>query len=216
MKEEDLYKPVADFIRREFDCFVVGVKKGISLGTIDVVGIRYVMGDFGGEAEVIGVEVKPEGATFLKAIGQALGYSVMTDRCYLAVQKKYGRHASQTEKDVAAQLGVGLIEVGKQRNCRVVVSSPRQQPMRAHKLSLVNKLGYVECVVCGCLFEPKSVRSSRDRSNITDAVREKKPFRYWLMALAEQRGDARRKYVYDRRHICMDCIAALGGFSKQN
>jgi len=214
MKEEDLYKPVAEFIRKEFECFTVAIKKGISLGMIDVVGIRYVMGDFGGEAEVIGVEVKPEGATFLKAIGQAHGYSVMVDRSYLAIQKRFGHTLSQTEKDIAAQLGVGLIEVGKGRNCRVIVSSPRHLPIRAHKLSLIKKMGYVECIICGKIFEKKALRSNRDRSNITHAVRDKKAFRYWLMTLAEQRFTKIRKYIHDQRYICIDCIDAFGGFAK--
>jgi hypothetical protein len=71
LKEEDLYSPVADFVRKEFNCFFVGIKKGTELGTIDIVGLRYVMGDIGGSSEVISVEVKPEEMAFLKCEGKS-------------------------------------------------------------------------------------------------------------------------------------------------
>jgi hypothetical protein len=214
MKEEDLYKPVADFIEREFNCFYLDMKKGIELGTVDVVGLRYVMGDYGGSTEVIAVEVKPEEMTFLKCAGQAHAYSVMADRCYLAIQKRYGRTLTQNQRDVAAQLQIGLIEIGKGKRCRVVVSSPEQRPIRAHKLELIGKCGFVECVICGSLFEDKAMRSMRERSNITHAIRDEKGFRYWLMDLYERRGLDDRKYVYDRRHICRDCVQIFSGFWK--
>lgn len=211
MKEEDLYKPVASFIEREFKCFYVDIKKGIKLGTIDVVGLRYVMGDYGGSTEVIAVEVKPEKMTFLKCAGQAHAYSVMADRCYLAIRKPYGRMLTQDQKDVAAQLQLGLIEIGKRNECRIIVSSPEQHPIHAHRLELIGKCGFVECVICGSFFEAKDMRSLRERSNITHAVRDDKNFRYWLHNLHEQRGRKDRKLVYDRRHICRDCVQVFSG-----
>src|SRR5689334_5154390 len=108
MLEAKLYKKVADFIGKEFDCFHTAEKKGIEQGTVDVVGLRYSMDRFGGTAEVVAVEVKLESATFLKSLGQALGYSVMADRCYLAVHKPYNHHFTVPEKELAAQLNVGL------------------------------------------------------------------------------------------------------------
>ena len=214
MNEETLYKPVADFVKREFNCFYVGIKKGIDLGTIDVVGLRYVMGDYGGSTEVIAVEVKPEEMTFLKCAGQAHAYSVMADRCYLAIQKPYGRTVTQEQKDVAAQLQLGLIEIGKRKKCRVVVSSPEQHPIRAHRLALIKRCGLVECVICGCLFEAKAMRSLREHSNITHAIRDGKSFRYWLMDLYDKRRGDDRKYVHDKRHICRDCVQIFSGLLK--
>jgi hypothetical protein len=211
MIEQSLYKPVAQFIEKEFGCFAIDTTKGTQYGSIDVVGLRYVMGDYGGAAEVVGVEVKPESATFLKSIGQARAYSVMADRCYLAVHKPYRRKFSQEELDIAAQLNVGLIEIGKGKSCRVVVSSPKHEPIRAHKLALIKKLGFVECVLCGSLFRDQGLRSQRERSSIRNAIVEKKAFRYWLFKLASQRGSNKKKYIYDRRHICEDCVHALSG-----
>jgi hypothetical protein len=215
MKEEDLYKPVADFAKEEFNCFYVGIKKGNELGTIDVVGLRYVMGDVGGTNEVISIEVKPEKMTFLKCAGQAHAYSIMADRCYLAVHKRYGRNLTQGQKDIAAQLQLGLIEIGTGKKCRVIVSSPEQHPMRMHRLSLIDKCGYVECVICGNLFEIKGIRSLRKRSNITHAIRDEKGFRYWLENLNEKKNDDSRKLIYDRRHICPDCVQVFSGLSEK-
>ena len=214
MKEEDLYAPVAKFVEEEFDCFYVGIKKGTELGTIDVVGLRYVMGDFGGSTEVISIEVKPEEMTFLKCAGQAHAYSIMADRCYLAIHKRYGRNLTQEQKDIAAQLKLGLIEIGKRKTCRVITSSPEQRPMRMHRLSLINKCGYVECVICGMLFENRGMRSLRDRSNITHAIRDEKGFRYWLFNLNKKKDGDHRRYVYDRRHICPDCVKIFSGLEK--
>ena len=215
MKEEDLYPSVADFVEKEFNCFYVGIKKGTELGTIDIVGLRYVMGDIGGSSEVISVEVKPEEMTFLKCAGQAHAYSVMADRCYLAVHKRYGRNLTQEQKDVAAQLQLGLIEIGKRKKCKVIVSSPEQRPMRKHRLSLINKCGYVECVICGILFGNKGMRSLRERSNITHAIRDEKGFRYWLYNLQEKKNRDSRRYVYDRRHICPDCVQIFSGLTRE-
>jgi hypothetical protein len=213
MPESSLYKPVARFIETEFDCFAVGMKKGTEYGTVDVVGLRYSMGYHGGSAEILAVEVKPEDATFLQALGQARAYSVMADRCYLALHKPYGHRISQEEIDMAAQLGVGLIEIGRGKSCRILVSPPRHQPIRAHWLALVNKMGYVECVICGALFPEKEMRSQRERSSIRNAVKDEKAFRYWLADLAERRGQDWRRYIYDRRHICSDCVQAFKGLA---
>jgi hypothetical protein len=215
MAEKRLYKPVAEFVKREFNCFAVATTRGTQYGSIDVVGLRYVMGYYGGTAEVVAVEVKPERATVLKALGQATAYSVMADRCYLALHRPYGRRIGQDLVDIAAQLNVGLIEIGKRKRCRVLVSSPKREPIRSHKLALVKALGYVECVICGTLFEAKGMRSQRERSSIRNAIWEGKPFRYWLSDLAEQRGAARRDYVYDRRLICADCVYAFSGLAPE-
>jgi hypothetical protein len=211
MREADLYEPVANFIKSEFNCFYVGTLKGTKLGTIDVVGLRYVMGDYGGSTEVIAIEVKPEKMVFLKSAGQAHAYSVMADRCYLAILKPYGRPLTQDQKDLAAQLQLGLIVIGKQRECHIVVSSPEQHPIHSHRLELIGKCGFVQCVICGSFFESKNMRTLRERSNISHAIRDEKNFQYWLHNLYEQRGRKDRKYIYDRRYICKDCVQAFSG-----
>ena len=206
---------MGEFIKKELGCFAVDYKKGTQFGMIDVIGLRYVMGDYGGSTELVAVEVKPEEATFLKSLGQASAYSVMADRCYLAIHKRYGRPFTQEEKDVVAKLNVGLIEIGKQKSCKVIASSPQHYPIQAHKLHLIRKMGYVECRICGLFFLHHGMRSLRERSNIVNAIREEKPFRYWLMKFGAEREEAKkgggRKDIHDRRYICQDCVQVFSG-----
>jgi hypothetical protein len=209
MAEQNLYKSVARFVKAEFGCFAVKTTKGTTYGSIDVIGLRYNVGDFGGTSEIVAVEVKPENSTFLKSLGQALAYSVMADRCYLAIHTPYRRTTLQDERELAAQLRVGLIEIGVRKMCRVVVSSPQHRPIRAHKLSLLNQLGFHECMICTTLLSKgEGMRSQGDRSGLLHAIRDGKAFRYWLYKLDEQRGGA-RTFVYDRRYFCKDCVAAF-------
>ena len=134
----------------------------------------------------------------------------MADRCYLAVHKPYNRDFTQEEKDQASKLGVGLIKIGAHKECSIISSSPVQSPLLSHKLKLIDKLGYLPCIMCNTLFQNKGMRSQGERSSIVNAINEKKPFRYWLEGLSEQREED-RNYIYDRRHICADCVQAFSG-----
>jgi len=214
MKERDLYEPVRLFIEEEFNCFHTGIEKGTKDGKIDVIGLRNTVGDLGGHTDVISVEVKPEKNTFLKSLGQAYAYSIMADRCYLAIHKPYKKDFTQDEKDQASKLGVGLIKIGAKKVCNIVISSPIQSPLLAHKLSLINKLGYVQCVMCNTLFEKSGMRNQREKSSIVNAIKDKKSFRYWLGGLSDQKEEE-RDYIYDRRHICPDCVQAFSGLINQ-
>jgi hypothetical protein len=148
MKERDLYEPVRSFIEVEFECFDTAIDKGPKEGIVDVVGLRNNISDLGGHTELISVEVKSEQNTFLKALGQAYAYSVMANRCFLAIHKRYGRDFTQDEKDQAAKLGVGLIKIGANKQCSIVSSSPLHTPLDSYKLRLAQKMGYVRCVLC--------------------------------------------------------------------
>ena len=107
MKERDLYEPVRVFIKKEYSCFHTGIEKGSKDGKIDVVGLRNTVGDLGGHTEVISVEVKPEKNIYLKALGQAYAYSIMADRCYLAVHKPYNRDFITRRKRSSVKTGCG-------------------------------------------------------------------------------------------------------------
>lgn len=210
MAEHNLYKAVAKFVRDEFECFDVKTTRGTTYGTIDVIGMRYNVGHLGGTSEIVAVEVKPRNSTFLKSLGQARAYSVMADRCYLAIHTPYNWKTRQEERELAAQLQVGLIEIGAKRICRVVVSSPQHRPIRAHKLSLLMQLGYYECILCSTLI-PRSEgrRYESPKSGLVRAIRDRKSFGYWLFDLDKQR-QGKTKLVRDRRFLCRDCVQ---GFS---
>lgn len=107
MLEHELYPVVARFLKTELRCITVALTTGPRYGSIDVVGLRYLKGRYGGSAELLAVEVKLRHAVFLKSLGQALGYSLMADRSYLAIHRPTG--VTEPEAEMAAQLNVGLI-----------------------------------------------------------------------------------------------------------
>lgn len=181
MKEHDLYPGVARFLKRRFSCLAVEQTTGPTYGNIDVVGLRYMHNRYGGTAELVAVEVKLGKAVFLKSVGQALGYSVMADRCYLAVHRPRG--FTDSEMEMAAQLNVGLIQIRDKVRCRVILSSPQHRPLRHHKLVLMRRLGYVECVVCQAPIQ-------REQSSP-----------YFLDHLGTT--------IRQRRYVCTDCIHTL-------
>jgi len=185
MREQDLYGGVARFLKREFDCLTVEQTTGPRYGNIDVVGLRYIHNLYGGTAELIAIEVKLSKAVFLKSIGQALGYSLMADRCYLAVYRPEG--FTQSETEMSAQLNIGLIQIRDRDRCRVILSSPQHRPLRHHKLALMRKLGYVECALC------------------QRPVKRKHVSRYYL----DHPSAHSATNVVERRYICPDCIPVL-------
>ncbi|HEU4390511.1 MAG TPA: hypothetical protein VFV34_22095, partial [Blastocatellia bacterium] len=124
--ERNTYPIVKDFLKEKFDCFHVAGPTGTKYGAIDVVGIRQSAGRYGGNAEVIAIEVKDSGSRFLNSAGQALGYSVMADRCYLALAGPMGDSAP-LESEFAAQLSIGLIRVGPGHTCEIILSSPQHR-----------------------------------------------------------------------------------------
>lgn len=92
--EAALYPQVARWARKRLGCWEVALDTGPKMGRIDVVGLRD-MGaiDLAARTEVLAIEVKVGTASFAKSAGQALGYSVMADRCYLAVAGTFDEDA---------------------------------------------------------------------------------------------------------------------------
>lgn len=83
--ESDYYPFIADFIKKKYNCLSVGINRGyLSLGLVDVIGAYDVGGPFMSDLELMFVEVKTSTNSFGKSIGQALGYSIYGDRCYLS------------------------------------------------------------------------------------------------------------------------------------
>ena len=141
----------------------------------------YMHNRYGGTAELIVIQVKLSKAVFLKSIGQAWGYSLTADRCYLAVYCPHG--FTQSETEMAAQLNIGLIQIRDKDRCRVILSSPQHRPLRHHKLALMRKLKYVECALC----QPP--------------VKREQASSYYLDRSAARIATNTR----ERRYICTDC-----------
>ena len=174
------------------------------VGIADVVGVRDVGGDARGDVEVISVEVKLTARNFGKIVGQALGYSLLAHRCYLAARTTF----SEEQKELANRLGVGLIEIQKKYNrwsCVQVQSSANFVP-HPHQMETLLRRGFglARCTVCGIFSDVSN--ASRNWRN---AVDDEKPYIEWrepdrkLMFSKRWKGDWRRVYV------CKDCVQSV-------
>ncbi len=217
MPERELYPGVRRWMVDSYGCedAHVSVDKGFRYGRIDICGLRHVGGDLSGETEFVAVGVKPERAAFGTSAGQAAGYSVYADRCYLAaVRPKAG--FTQDEIAIAGALGIGLLELRRAgRGARVVqerLSAPRRSPITRLRLQYLDQLGFGECAVCRSFFR----RGDRNgnwgahvtRQKLERAVKKEKGYVWWLNEAAEEFGQT-GDLTYLRRYLCADCTAGL-------
>lgn len=202
MGESRHYPTVAKFLREKMGCFFVRDEPTVTRhGAVDVVGLRQSTGKWGGSAEVIAVEVKDSASRLLNAAGQAVGYSVMADRSYLAVRADT---VSETERELVAQLNVGLIRIASGRTCELLLTSPQHRPLRAQSLALVRKMGFVECTLCRTLRRRDEIlKPPKDALRV--AARARAGFRYLLNV------DHGTENGPERRYVCRDCVQALAG-----
>jgi hypothetical protein len=173
--------------------------------------------------------VKEERAAFLNAVGQVLAYSVYAHRCYLAVRRRRGNSFTDDERHVAAQFGVGLIEIGSNRFA-MPVTSRRFSPENRNVLQIIHRLGLFRCSLCRAVYEDYDRSDVNQRGQIflpkdpeyrgqlLKILQHGKHARYYLYNLPQQREDP-RTYVYDKRYLCQDCISLFASFvqpSRQN
>lgn len=204
LKEDSLYKYVEDFLIDQLECFDTFQKAGTKYtGFADVIGIKDVGGRTSGDFEVIAVEVKKSTYNFAKNLGQALGYSLLAHRCYLATHLK-GLYTSEQER-MADYLGVGLLRIYN-RECEEISTSPLHQPINSLMLKMLENKQYAFCSICGTLVKAeegwtKDARESSKTGRVFYYIK-KTPKRRVLFS--EQKKPTR--WV----HICSDCIEKLG------
>ncbi|MEQ8842277.1 MAG: hypothetical protein RIB98_14935 [Acidimicrobiales bacterium] len=192
--------------------------RGFRYGRIDVCGLRHVGGDLSGDTDFVAVEVKPEGRAFGTSAGQAAGYSVYADRCYLAVVKT-SEGFTTDEIAIADSLGVGLFELRRAgRGARVVrerLSAPKREPIRRLRLQYLDQLGFGQCAICESPFKRGDHRQGSWGENVTrqklqKAVQAEKGYMWWLDRAAEDLDD-KRDGTFLRRYLCPDCTSGLFG-----
>jgi hypothetical protein len=217
MSETNLYKRVESFATDHFGCHTVKQQIGTKFGKVDVVGLRLPLGDFATTSELIAIEVKEERTTFLSAVGQTRAYAIFAHKCYLAVRKRFKARFTPEEKDIAAQLGIGLIEI-RTGECHEVLTSQAFSPQDRYVLQVMNKLDFFICAICGGAYPKQDIcdiNNTREidlqaypgyRGQMRKAILTRKNIRYWLYELARLKRD-KRWYIYDRRHICKDCVS---------
>ena len=222
--EKELYPVVESFLRRKFECHKTAINTGTNYAHVDVIGLRERRSNFAENIELVAVEVKRGAASFLKSIGQALGYSLYAHRVYLAWERPDKKPIVQEEIDIASAFGVGLLSVysdGRTTSgyrVKHIATSHEFKPERHHFLQIVDKLKHFECTICRAFYpkEDDMVDINKWEIDISvdpnqmgqfrDAVESRKPARYWLHQLAEHHKDE-RQLVYDRRFVCRDCCS---------
>jgi hypothetical protein len=227
MKERDLYGCVQRWAQRHFGCFATAVNTGTTHGRVDVVGLRQVPGDHSAETDLICIEVKRGTQPLLNAMGQAVGYSVYGDFCYLAdFRPRVG--FTEVERDLAEKLGIGLIRIRDSRRVELVSTARRQSPFGDFKLQLADQLGYVECTICRTYFPRNKnskqrfgwdnlVRDQESRTRVERAVGKGRGLVFWPEDASKNdrthhlRHDDGR--IYNRRFACKTCARLFFGAS---
>ena len=160
MKEKDLYPSMELWVKSKFECFDTATNTGTEHGRVDVLGLRQTPGDHSSDTDLICIEVKRGTQPFLNALGQALGYSIYGNYCYLADYRPKNPY-SDTERVIAEQLGVGLIRIQKLEHIELVSTARRCTPIENLKLQIADQIGYVRCTICSTFFprlEPPPTR----------------------------------------------------------
>lgn len=213
--EHALYPKVARWLKLRQKCFATALDTGLKSGRVDVLGVRDIGGNLSGASEVIAVEVKRAKTPFATAAGQAHGYSVYADRCYLALPRTGVMPYTDEEVDIATRLGIGLLAIGG-RTIRTVVTAPRGEPIGRMRLEILEKMHLASCTICGSLFrrgEPgrwsANVVRSGPSKGIPDALEADKGLVYWLQEADKRIRDHDSNYLYARRYVCKDCVRNL-------
>jgi hypothetical protein len=225
IKERDLYRVIQRWAERHFGCFATAVNKGTSYGRVDVVGLRQVPGERSAETDVICIEVKRGTQPLLNAMGQAAGYSVYGDFSYLA-DFRPTTGFSDTERDLADKLGIGLIRVRSMNRVELVSTARRQDPVLEFKLQVADQLGYVACTICETYF-PRNwksrqkygwdnlVRDQKNRARIERSISDGRGLVFWPVdASANDRTHNVRHEdgsIYNRRFVCNTCARLFFG-----
>jgi hypothetical protein len=219
MKEKDLYPMMASWVDDNFECFATATNTGTEYGRVDILGLRQSPGDHSADTDLICIEVKRGTQPFLNALGQALGYSIYGNYCYLADYRPKKPY-SDAERVIAEQLGIGLIRIQDAKHIELISTAKRCAPIENLKLQIADQMNYVRCTICATFFpRSRDNRSKsdwsllqRDSSNIekmNESVNEGKGLVFWPNNASEndKSHDSRHRdnRNYNRRFMCNTC-----------
>lgn len=218
--EAALYPVVRKWAARHFQCFQTNVDVGLKYSRADVFCIRDTGGDLTTDFETIVIEVKKGRRPFAKTSGQAYGYRVYANRVYLADYRE--APFNRTEREIAAQLGIGLIQITTRLKCKEVQASPRYEPIPSMATELLERVKLGTCRVCGDLFQTGASEGNGMnhqhlvREDLRKAIEQKKGLLFWNYDLGERKKKVRfpkyknAKYdSFERRFVCSSCIENL-------
>ena len=225
VKREETYyydKIRMRLLKHIFHCFIFEKKVGCEdIGNIDLVGIKDIGGWSCGDIEVIGVEVKKAHeekeaiAHFGKQLGQALGYSLICHRVYLAgLFLPNEKGFSEEQRYLANHLGVGLIEVILNKDgddvikLDIVQTSAKHNPIEHKMNSLLYKLRISKCTICGIYYENKKgkVRVSQIDRYVISKTNLDRDFLFtkfthkelWVCKVCQDRFDFKQKKLNEK------------------
>jgi len=177
----------------------------------DVAGVKNVGNKFIDVLEIAAVEVKDEGLVKHRHLQQALGYSSIAHKCYLATTGKI------TEDDVASasRIGIGLLQLTDKNSLPKEVLSPQpKQPNEAAALDFLDTLSISQCTICKCYFFNCSWGKKGDKTRSYRRIRRGRQFDVYLKTKLDPFDDLSKlrgkmsKYV-TRRFICKNCLDEL-------
>jgi len=152
MKEVTIHPIVKDFLINEKKCIDARINLGHQyVGKADVFGIKDIGGIYNSNMIGYAVEVKLERAPFGKNVGQALGYSLFSHRCYFAVPSD--DPFDDEDIEMANRLGIGLIQIDiENKDCTEILTAQHHEPIEGLFLTVADVLGYSQCTSCKEFF----------------------------------------------------------------
>lgn len=190
--------------RKDFYYFDVGSLKY----KVDVAGVKNVGNKFIDVLEIAAVEVKDEELVKHRHMQQALGYSSIAHKCYLATTGRI------TEDDIAnaSRMGIGLLQLTNKDSLPKEILSPQlKQPNEAAMLDFLDTLSISQCTICNCFFFNCSWDSKGKRIRSYKRIRRSRQLDVYLKTRLDPFEDLPKlrgklgKFV-TRRFICENCF----------
>jgi len=193
--------------RKTFSYFDVGSLKY----KVDVAGVKNVGNKFIDVIEIVAVEVKDEELVKHKHMQQALGYSSIAHKCYLATTAKI----TEDDKANASRMGIGLLQLTDKDSMPKEILSPQlKQPNEASMLDFLDTLSISQCTICKCYFFNCYWDSEGKKINSYKRIRRSRQFDVYLETkldpfhdLPKLRGKLGK--LVTRRFICKSCFDGL-------
>ena len=139
VKEEDFYKPFADWLTNEIEDVTVAIPLGRNKfkdkwGTPDVIGKRESRRSdiIKGITEIVSAEIKTDTLQLITAFGQACAYKIFSNKVYLVVPSKSSDEDLDRLDSLCQIFGIGLVTFDAAAptspDFRIMVRAARHEP----------------------------------------------------------------------------------------
>lgn len=139
VKEEDFYKPFADWLTNEIEDVTVAIPLGRNKfkdkwGTPDVVGKRESRRSdiIKGTTEIVSAEIKTDTLQLITAFGQACAYKIFSNKVYLVVPSKSSDEDLDRLDSLCQIFGIGLVTFDATKpaspDFRIMMRAARHEP----------------------------------------------------------------------------------------